>query len=263
MSTNLILDGIVFRQDFLDNNSEFVVKWIDGILEARGMYKVEFKNIRQLPMFELMSDAEIIDMANGANLATWNQNTKLLTDIAVTMYHDMAEVWVGLGEVAYPDKASSAFTDEYLLQLKEKYEGQEDDVVDSFATGDIGMIIESPDALLSYSADIKFQLNSVNIQQESYSELDEFVKVAKVLDGVYIQIEGNASQRAEGVSEAQIVEFSRLRAQSIANYFISKGIPEERIIVIGNGDTNPINPDTPAAAENRRTEIFFKTKVGY
>ena len=263
MSTNLILDGIVFRQDFLDNNSEFVVKWIDGILEARGMYKVEFKNIRQLPMFELMSDAEIIDMANGANLATWNQNTKLLTDIAVTMYHDMAEVWVGLGEVAHPDKASSAFTDEYLLQLKEKYEGQEDDVVDSFATGDIGMIIESPDALLSYSADIKFQLNSVNIQQESYSELDEFVKVAKVLDGVYIQIEGNASQRAEGVSEAQIVEFSRLRAQSIANYFISKGIPEERIIVIGNGDTNPINPDTPAAAENRRTEIFFKTKVGY
>ena len=87
--------------------------------------------------------------------------------------------------------------------------------------------------------------------------------MAKVLDGVYIQIEGNASQRAEGVSEAQIVEFSRLRAQSIANYFISKGIPEERIIVIGNGDTNPINPDTPAAAENRRTEIFFKTKVGY
>lgn len=263
MSTNLILDGIVFRQDFLENNSEFVVNWIDAALQARGMYKVEFDNIRQLPMFELMSDAEIIDMANGANLATWTQNTKLLTDVGVTMYHDMAIVWEGLGEAAHPDKAKSAFTDEYLIQLKDKYEGQEEEIVDSFATGDIGMIIESPDALLSYSADIKFQLNSVNIQQESYAELDEFVKVAKVLDGVYIQIEGNASQRAEGVSEAQIVEFSRLRAQSIANYFISKGIPEERIIVIGNGDTNPINPDTPAAAENRRTEIFFKTKVGY
>lgn len=263
MSTNLILDGIVFRQDFLENNSEFVVNWIDAALQARGMYKVEFANVRQMPMFELMSDAEIIDMANGANLATWTQNTQLLTDVAVTMYYDMAVVWEGLGEAAHPDKAKTAFTDEYVIQLKDKYEGQEEEVVDSFATGDIGMIIESPDALLSYSADIKFQLNSVNIQQESYGELDEFVKVAKVLDGVYIQIEGNASQRAEGVSEAQIVEFSRLRAQSIANYFISKGIPEERIIVIGNGDNNPINPDTPAAAENRRTEIFFKTKVGY
>ena len=263
MSTNLILDGVVFNKEFLENNSEFVVNWIDAALQARGMYKVEFANIRELPMFELMSDAEIIDMANGANLATWTQNTKLLTDVAVTMYHDMAEVWKGLGETAYPDKAQNAFTDAYLIQLKDKYEGQEEEIVDSFATGDIGMIIESPDALLSYSADIKFQLNSVNIQQESYAELDEFVKVAKVLDGVYIQIEGNASQRAEGVSEAQIIEFSRLRAQSIANYFVSKGIPEERIIVIGNGDQNPINPATPAAAENRRTEIFFKTKVGY
>lgn len=263
MSTNLILDGVVFNKEFLENNSEFVVNWIDAALQARGMYKVEFDNIRQLPMFELMSDAEIIDMANGANLATWTQNTQLLTDVAVTMYHDMAVVWKGLGEAAYPDKAEDAFNAEYLMQLKDKYEGQEDEVVDSFATGDIGMIIESPDALLSYNADIKFQLNSVKIQEESYPELDEFIKIAKVLDGVYIQIEGNASQRAEGVSEAQITEFSRLRAQSIADYFISQGIPAERIIVIGNGDTNPLIPDEPAAAENRRTEIFFKTKVGY
>ena len=263
MSTNLILDGVVFNKEFLDNNSEFIVKWIDTALQARGMYKVEFANIRQLPMFELMSDAEIIDMANGANLATWTQNTQLLTDVAITMYHDMAEVWKGLGETAYPDKAKDAFTADYLMQLKDKYEGQEDEVVDSFQTGDIGMIIESPDALLSHNADIKFQLNSVKIQAESYPELDEFIKIAKVLDGVYIQIEGNASQRAEGVSEAQIIEFSRLRAQSIADYFISQGIPAERIIVIGNGDTKPQNPDEPAAPENRRTEILFKTKVGY
>ncbi len=59
------------------------------------------------------------------------------------------------------------------------------------------------------------------------------------------------------------MEFSRLRAQSIANYFTSKGISAERIIVIGNGDANPIDQSEPAAAENRRTEIFFKTKVGY
>lgn len=263
MSTNLILDGVVFSKEFLENNSEFVEKWIDAALQARSLYKVDFDSIREMPLFELMSDEEIIDMANGADLTTWTQNKELLNDAAVTMYHDMAEVWKGLGEVAYPDKAKDAFTDEYIMKLKDKYEGKEEEIADSFATGDIGMIIESPAALLSYSADIKFQLNSVNIQQESFAELDEFVKVAKVLDGVYVQIEGNASQRAEGVSEAQIVEFSRMRAQSIANYFTSKGISAERIIVIGNGDANPIDPEEPAAAENRRTEIFFKTKVGY
>ena len=263
MSTNLILDGVIFNKTFLEKNGDFVVKWIDTALQARGMYKVEFENIRELPMFELMRDDEIIDMANGANLATWTQNTQLLTDVAVTMYHDMAIVWKGLGEKAYPDKAADAFNAEYLMQLREKYEGQEDEVVDSFTTGDIGMVIESPAALLAYNADIKFALNSFNIQEASFEELDEFVKVAKVLDGVYIQIEGNASQRAEGVTDAAIIEFSRKRAQAVANYFISKGIPAERIIVLGNGDTKPQNPNDLAAAENRRTEISFKTKIGY
>ena len=80
---------------------------------------------------------------------------------------------------------------------------------------------------------------------------------------MYIQIEGNASKRADGVSEAQIVEFSKQRANSIAEYFVSQGIAEERLIVIGNGDSNPLNKENTAAAENRRTEIFFKTKMGY
>lgn len=263
MSTNLILDGIVFRQDFVQNNSDFVTKLIDAALEASGMYKVEFANIRKLPMFELMSDEEIIDMANGANLATWSQNMKLLSDVAVTMYADMANVWIGIGETAHPEKAKAAFTDVYMAPLKDKYEGKDENSLVTFDQEEKAMIIESPEALLSYNADIKFALNSVEIQQESYAELDEFVKVAKVLDGVYIQIEGNAAQRADGVSDAQIVEFSEKRAQSIANYFMKQGISSDRIIIIGNGDMKPLNSENLAAPENRRTEIFFKTKLGY
>lgn len=263
MSTNLILDGVVFREDFLATGDDFVTKWIDAALQASSMYKKEFANIRQLPMFELMTDQDIIDMANGADLATWSQNCQLLTDVAVVMYSDMANVWKDIGETAYPEKANEAFTDKYMQVLNGIYEGKEETVVGSFDDGDKTMIIESPDALLSYNADIKFELNSYEIRPESYPELDEFVKVAKVLDGVYIQIEGNASKRADGVSEAQIIEFSKQRANSIANYFIQQGIEESRIIVIGKGDSNPLNAEEPAAAENRRTEIFFKTKMGY
>lgn len=264
MSTNLILDGIVFRQDFVQNNGDFVTKLIDAALEASGMYKVEFANIRKLPMFELMSDAEIIDMANGANLATWTQNMQLLSDVAVTMYADMANVWIGLGETAHPEKAKTAFTDVYMANLRSTYEGKDTATsTTSFNQEEKTLIIESPEALLSYNADIKFALNSVEIQQSSYDELDEFVKVAKVLDGVYIQIEGNAAQRAEGVSDDEIIEFSESRAQSVANYFISQGISSDRIIIVGNGDMKPLNAEDLAAPENRRTEVYFKTKLGY
>ncbi len=264
MSTNLILDGILFRQDFVDANETFVVDWIDGILEAASLYKNDFASIRQFPMFELMTDEEIIDMANGADLALWKQNHELLNGTAITMYSDMANVWITIGETAFPDKAKTAFTDKYMEILREKYEGKEESTVSqNFNDDEKSMLIESPDALLSYNADIKFELNSTDIRQESYAELDEFVKVAQVLDGVYIQIEGNASQRAKGVTDEKIIKFSEDRAHSVEEYFVSKGISRDRIIVVGNGDSNPLNKEDLAAAENRRTEIFFKTKMGY
>lgn len=263
MSTNLILSGIVFREDFLAENEDFMVNSIDAAFEASYMYKTEFSNIRQLPMFELMSDAEIIDMANGADLTTWGQNCRLLTDEAVVMYEDMANVWITVGESAVPSKAKNAFTDKYMLKLRDKYEGKETSGEKTFNTDDKAMIIESPESLLSYEVDIKFELNSYTIMESSYPALDEFVRVAKVLDGVYIQIEGNASQRAEGVTDEQITNFSLQRANAIAEYFVRQGIAEERLIVIGNGDSNPLNEENTAAPENRRTEIFFKTKMGY
>lgn len=262
MSTNLILDGLVFRKDFVEKNEAFIVKLIDGALEAASMYKKEFKYIRQMPMFELMSDEEIIDMANGADLATCSQNVTLLTDTAISMYRDMAEVWLTIGENAYPNKAESAFTDKYVKQLLSKYPdaGETGKV---FSESEKTQLIESPAALLDYQADIKFELNKTDIKEESYTALDEFIEIAKILDGVYIQIEGNASQRAENVSDAQIEDFSRQRAQSVADYFISHGIDAKRIIVVGRGDSNPLDAENMSSAVNRRTEFFFKTKMGY
>ena len=258
----MILDGIVFREDFAKDNEGFIVKLIDGALEASSMYKKEFNNIKQLPMFELMEDDEIIDMANGADLATCSQNETLLTDTAIAMYRDMADVWLTLGETAYPDKAESAFTDKYIKTLLEKYP-DDGESVKSFNDDEKGLLIESPVALLNYQADIQFELNSVNIKEKSYSELDDFVEIAKILDGVYIQIEGNASLRSDGITDEQINSFSEKRANSVAEYFISKGIDPERIIIVGRGDSNPIDKENLASAENRRTEFFFKTKLGY
>lgn len=263
MSTNLILSGLIFREDFLAENEDFIVKLIEGTLEASVMYKNEFSNIKQMPMFELMSEAEIIDMANGADLATWGQNMKLLTSDAVLMYEDMANVWIAIGESAFPNKAKDAFTSKYMEELREKYEGTEEASEEKTFDSDKMQIIESPDALLDYNADIQFELNSYDISPESFAELDEFVKVAKILDGVYIVIEGNASRRADGVTDAQIEEFSLERANSVAKYFISKGIEKERIITVGNGDSKPLNTENLSAAENRRTQFLFKTSLGY
>ncbi len=263
MSTNLILDGVIFNQEFINSNEDFVTKWIEAALTAAPMYKNTFDNIRKLPMFELMTDAEIIETANGADLTTCAQNIKLLSDEAVTMYRDMANVWITVGEEAFPDKAESAFTDKYVKELEDKFAGVEQDDGNKDFTANQSQIIESPDALLAYSADIQFELNSASVSEESYAMLDEFIKVAKVLNNAYIQIEGNASKRANGITDEEIIEFSLQRANSIKDYFVQKGIPAERIVAVGNGDLKLQDPEDPASAVNRRTGISFKTNVGY
>ena len=262
MSTNLILDGIVFNKDFVDKNGEWIKLWILGALEAAYMYKNEFSNIKQMPMFELMDEQDIVAMADGADLATCSQNVKLLSDSAVQMYADMAEVWLTIGENAYPEKAQEAFTDKFVQELLEKYP-DEGNGNKSFNDDEKTKVMESPEALLSYRSDIKFDLNKAVVKEESKEELDNFVEVAKILDGVYIQIEGNAALRAEGVSDEEIIHFSEERAQAVADYFVSKGIDANRFIVIGNGDMKYLDSKNPASPVNRRTEIFFKPKAGF
>ena len=263
MSTNLILDGIVFRKDFADSHGDFITKLMDGSFEAASMYKKEFANIRQLPMFELMEDYEIVEMADGADLATCAQNVTLLTDTAVQMYADMAEVWIVIGEKADPSKAQAAFDPQYAQKLISKYPATETASSQALSDEQREVLIESPESLLTYSANIKFELNSVEIKAESKAQLDEFVRVAKILDGTYIQLEGNASRRADGVSDAQIIKFSEERAQAVADYFVAHGIDPNRIIVIGNGDFKLADEENPAGPANRRTEFYFKTVRGY
>lgn len=263
MSNNLILDGIVFRQDFLDKNEQLVSRIIEGALQAKDMYKTEFKYIKAMPLFELMSDDEIIDTANGADIASWKDNKSLLNDQAKTMYKDMANVWIKVGEKAYPDAADAAFTDKYISTLESKYAS----VSEERKTGDFtqenkeqAKAIDNKEALMTKTLDIKFQPDSVVISEESYPALNEFADIAKILDGVFIQIEGNTAKVPGSDGKA----FSERRANSIAKYLQSQGVDASRFIIVGNGDSNPIgdNNTEEGKAANRRTDIFFKV-VGY
>ena len=260
MGTNLILDGLAFNKEFVEQNEEFIVKLIDGALQAKAMYTREFGSIKEMPMFELMSDAEIKEMCNGAALATWADNVNLLDKTAADMYRQMANIWKGLGEKASPDQADAAFTDKYIAQLATKYPKND---VTSFEFSEQGRQdaenLSNNAALLSVTLNIEFEADSYHVARSSYADLAEFAKVAQALNGVYIQIEGNTAHVDGGGNG---LEFSYQRANSVAKYLQALGVNPNRFIIVGNGDTNPINPADPTAPENRRTEVFFKV-IGY
>lgn len=273
-SRNLVMDGIVFRRDFAEANPELIEKFIDGSLQARDKYMTEFDAIKEvMPMFSGCSDEEIIESAVNADLTTWKDNMSLLNDNAKSIYFDMCSIWGSIGEQINPNLMDTAFDTTYMEALSDTYETvattQEAPVnrktVVKVTEQNKDEIVNSS-ALLKKNVTINFDAQTCNFMNntEASEQLQEFVEIAKILDGAIIQIEGNvaASQTTE-----ENKKLSQDRADTIKKFFVMNGIDGNRIFTIGNGADKPVadnyNPDGSLSKEgtdaNRRTDIYFKT----
>lgn len=268
-STKLIMSGVIFRDDFAKENPELVSKFIDGTLQAIDSYDKELEVLRNsMPMFNGMSDEDIVGMTMDAALATWANNMDILKEDAKTIYSNMCDVWTSIGEVADNSNVDSLFDTTYMESLRDKYEtsivnNDSDNESKVSVTENNKQEILDTTALLTKSASVNFIINTAKFTDtaEASQTLDDFIDVAKMLDGAIIQIEGNTdpNPNTDPTDEANIM-LSRQRAETVKQYFIANGISADRIIVVGNGSSNPIveNDTEEHRAMNRRTDVLFK-----
>lgn len=261
-SKNMILDGILFREDFASKNPDMIANFIDGTLQAMDLYGKEFNAVRDsMPMFNGMSDVDIKNMCGDAELANWNENKEILTETAPSVYTDMCEVWKSIGEKVDEDLVDTLFDDTYLDMIAGKYEFNETKKANTYTKVTVNNEddIKNSVALLNKSATVNFVANTAKFlnNSEASQALDEFVKIAKTLDGSIIQIEGNIASDNDDESG---VTLSRQRAETVKQYFVVNGIDANRIIVVGNGGKKPIVPNDSEAnmQKNRRTDVCFK-----
>lgn len=104
---------------------------------------------------------------------------------------------------------------------------------------------------------IFFNFDSSTIKTESYKPLEEVVKLMKGQIDFKFVVEGYCDSVG---SSAYNLSLSNRRAGSVKRYFISKGVPANRISAIGYGEANPIatNMTEEGRAKNRRVEIKAK-----
>lgn len=259
------MSGVIFRDDFAKKNPELVSKFIDGTLQAIDSYDKELEVLRNsMPMFNGMSDEDIVDMTMDAALATWANNMDILKEDAKTIYSNMCDVWTSIGEVVDNSNIDSLFDTTYMELLRDKYETSV--INNNFnnsskisVTEDNKEEILNMTALLTKSTTVNFVPNTAKFldTNEASILLDEFIETAKILDGSIIQIEGNIA--SDNATEDGII-LSEQRAETVKQYFIMNGIDPNRIIVVGNGGSNPIAPnDTEENMKlNRRTDVSFK-----
>lgn len=264
-STNLVMDGILFDEDFAKNHSDVVEKFIQGSLEAADMYNKEFDTVRNvMPMFNTASDKDIKSNCSSAKLTTWKDNVDLLNGTAKTIYSDMCKVWMSIGESVNTGLVDTLFDDTYVKNIADNFDSTEVSNTDTMkVTNDNKDDVENTEALLSGSASVTFIKNTAKFSDSAKAakELDKFIKMAKVLDGAIIEIAGNTDPNPNSdPKDTYNKKLSLQRAETVKKYFTVNGVSADRIVVIGNGSKHPVvKNDTEAhRAMNRRTDVSFK-----
>lgn len=264
-SSSLVMDGILFNKAFVDAYPEVVETFIEVTLQAAEMYDTEFTYIKDvMPMFSTMSNEDIVANCAAARLTTWKDNADLLNGTAKTIYTDMCEVWQSIGESADSSKVDSIFVDTYVQAVSGSFSSTEVSKQETTTVTDENMqTVVDTEALLGGSASVTFTKNTAKFDDpaSASAELDKFIDIAKVLDGAIIEIAGNTdpNPNSDPLDEYN-KKLSLQRAETVKNYFIMNGISADRIVVVGNGSSNPIveNDTEEHRAMNRRTDVSFK-----
>jgi len=102
-----------------------------------------------------------------------------------------------------------------------------------------------------------FKFDSYKIAEENFAGLDVVAKFLKDTPNVIVKVEGHTDNIG---SKEYNQNLSQKRAESIANYFIEKGVDSSKVTTEGFGDSKPIatNKTKEGRKQNRRTELKFK-----
>jgi outer membrane protein OmpA-like peptidoglycan-associated protein len=102
-----------------------------------------------------------------------------------------------------------------------------------------------------------FEVNSARLKPEHYSELDLLSAYLVLHPTLEVSISGHTDNTG---SERHNVVLSTHRAEAVADYLVSKGVTDEKVIYEGFGSSQPIadNKTAQGRGKNRRVEILIR-----
>jgi outer membrane protein OmpA-like peptidoglycan-associated protein len=105
-------------------------------------------------------------------------------------------------------------------------------------------------------AGIKFETGKDRIRSESYRTLNEAAAVLLKFPEIRLEVQGHTDDVGD---DARNLDLSQRRAQAVVNYLIKKGVPADRLVAKGYGETTPVAANDTSAnrALNRRVEFLI------
>lgn len=150
---------------------------------------------------------------------------------------------IGAGVGALAGGAVGYYMDVQEAKLREKLAG----------TG-VSVTRQGDNIILNMPSNITFAFNSADIRGEFFNVLDSVTLVVKEYDKTLIEVMGHTDSTG---SEDYNQRLSERRAQTVTDYFASRGLNPLRLQAQGYGESYPVadNDTDSGRALNRRVEI--------
>ncbi len=118
----------------------------------------------------------------------------------------------------------------------------------------VDVVRQGDNITLNMPGNVTFAFDSSNLQTQFYPVLDNVANTLTEYNQTVIEVAGHTDSVG---SDAYNRTLSEQRANSVAAYLRGHGVDQQRMIIVGAGETRPIaSNDTEAGrAQNRRVEI--------
>jgi len=165
----------------------------------------------------------------------------LLTGDDATERRQRALVGAGVGGLT--GGAVGAYQDRQEAELRRQMAG----------TG-VDVVRQGDNITLNMPGNITFAFDSSNLQPQFLPVLDNVAGTLSQYNQTIVEVAGHTdSVGTDSYNQA----LSERRANSVAGYLGSRGVMQQRMIVVGAGETRPVasNDTDSGRAQNRRVEI--------
>lgn len=135
------------------------------------------------------------------------------------------------------------------------------DPVDACPGTTVGLVVDATGCLVEQTVtlrSINFQTSSALLLPTSRIALDEVARALKNQSNLKVEISGHTDDVG---NDGFNLTLSQQRAEAVRQYLIGKGVPAERMVAVGMGETQPVagNDSEEGRVANRRVE--FKVSI--
>lgn len=265
IATHIIADGVLVKEDFLNENHELLVNFATAWLDANAQLNAS-DDLKQAAA-DVCGRTDVFNMdpgffyngINNVRLTTLGDNEDFFGlnpqyqgITGEQLYSKMSIEYNQLGlannSVAWRSVSNTSIIEDINLTI-----GQESETNTRFTP--VTSEVKNKEAFSNKRVTINFPTNSSTLTDDAKYTIDkEFGNLAKTFRDARIRIEGNTDAVGDA-SYNRVLSYKR--AQAVAKYLEEEyGFDANRFIVIGNGETEANNDGVKGDNESYRRTDF-------